>query len=1087
MPESTEQPKKKRGLFRLFSGKKSNVRAPLSDEDAFRCAHWIAAMAFLRVKTKHTQSVGSWIKAKWHEFAGYTWKHEKKKMFGNKAFSLGTSATASLSAWGITTAIGGVVGSAGGPLGTIIGIFTGAAVGAVVGAVSAAVAFTGSLVAERLQYKAGRKAIYDRLTKSNYDYRKDFEERIKNDSDAGGHWYVVTKENETLEKIIQVYEDDGLEFETVWSHEKNKKVVEYCKKTSPLIVNSQKILKKKLEVWIPIRLEKDYIQSGMRNELLNLSYLVKHSLRDSVVHLRQAVSIHRDMVKDEGKLTGGVHYVPGENETIDEVVENVRKLYPKLRFTITDIIYHEKNKPQSYWYETQEYDTLSMVANKTKCTPQDIFEHVENHELQEHYIKLKIDPRKKDKRRDINIDHIKKIYIPCGLPEEKNRIRVQIKESGGQLVLSRNPKPDYVPAGVPIWIPSVSTFTADSFKNCDQMISLTQPVFEFTHHLNKTRNYVLPCLNLCRMYLDIFDEMTIYRSKAQEIIEGAVLQYMKEGDHKRCYLVPSFDSMESDYRRAFAGSSWYSPIWHIVREVGHVATPPFRRPRYKCIRTALRRVKQKGRPTTYNVSGDTETFETIAQQVGVPAQALAAHNAKKHRITEEAVKYDEDKKQWEIKQPVLKSGTVLEIPPNNRLDKILYHWVWEKIGLELLGPQKSSKDFATNYKDKNIAQIAIAEIDIDETRKIVDDIIDKYYKDLEKNRERHQKNWDAASPAMKRFYHYCGDVLHQHDMPGAAKRVGHLLRNLNKKTTVGEKTEFGIKGVLDIFLGGFVAGGVGGATSPGLEALGFEHGASKLLLWGVNPVLSGFSQASVAAALSTVNQEGGKIIVKEGVQKGISVTEQIIGGALSVVPRLVNLKYEKNKEKRIAESHILDFRRERIGLAALEGKKISLKQDEKALKEAAKEVNDSFVKISRHFLRAWHLWFEHVYPRIEKVEANEKDPNRGLTGCRDSYRYLRDLYEFRHELDKAERYLLGALSLSFRIRGWEAYLTEIENDVWKNLEEAAGGFIKKGRDDHKDCRKFSIPKRHCYGASENDPGKAQRPLMDIPEEENEAA
>ncbi len=1075
-------PKKIFSLFKIFSGKKSKVRASLSDDDAFRCAHWLSAMAFLRTKTSHTQSVGSWIKSQWHEFSKYKWKHEKKKMFGTKAFSLGTTATASLTAWGITTAVGGAIGTVGGPLGTIIGIFAGATVGVIVSVAAATVTFTAEQVANRLQYKSGRKIIYDRLTESDYDYREDFKKRFKDDEDTNGHWYVIQKKRMTLEKIVLMYEQHGLEFETIWQHPKNEKIVDFCKKSSPLIINSQVELKKNAEVWIPIKLKGDFLKEGMSNEIYNLSYLVKHSFRDSIVHLRQAVKIHRKMVGDGGGLSGGVYYVPGQNETIAEVVENVKKAYPELRFTITDIIHHEKNSPASYWYDTVEYDTLSIVARKHNIKPRIIFEHAENHELQEHFIKLKIDPRIKDQRNDINVDSIKKIYIPCGLPEEANRDRVRIKESGGELKLSRKTHPEYMNAGEKIWIPSITTYTAESFKDCDQMIYLTQPVFEYTHHLNKAKNYVLPCLNLCRMYLDVFEEMSVYRQQAQEIIEGAVLQYMKEGDHKRCYLIPAFDNLEADYRRAFAGSSWYSPAWHTLRQVGHAVTPPKKRPKFKCLRTALKRAKRDGgKPTTYTVSGDAETFETIAQQLNVPAQALAAHNAKKHKVTEEAVKYDKDKKEWTIKQPILKSGTELDVPPNNRLDRILYHWVWEKIGLELLGPKKSSKDFASNYKDSNIAQIAIAEIDTHEIRESLDKIIDKYNKDLAKNRERHQKDWDAANPDKKRFLYYCGDVLHQHDMPDSAKRVRHLFRNIWNKTTKGEKSEWAIKGILDVFVTAPVSGGVSGGMDPGLAAIGLKHGASSVLLWGINPITSGFSQASVSTSISNVQKAGTSIIMKEGIGLAGSMSEEISDQVISLVPKLVNLKYEKNKDKRIADAHILDFRRERMALSALEQSPKSLAKDEKVMKEAAKDINDTFVKISRHFMRAWHKWFEHVYPRIEKIEANESDPNRGITGCRNAYKYLRDLYEFRHELDKAERYLLAALSLSLRIRGWEVSLSQVETELWENLEKTAGEFIKNS--EHIDCkRKKTVGHRHCYGKSDGDPAKPHRPLKDIPDE-----
>ncbi|MBU0982232.1 MAG: hypothetical protein KKA42_00050, partial [candidate division Zixibacteria bacterium] len=185
---------------RVRTGLKHNVKVPLTPPDAFRCSHWLATMAFVRTERSHKGSKWSWLKAKWHGFAKYQWKHEKTKMFGEKVFSLGASAAASGAAFGISTAIGAAVGVAGGP----VGIGIGAAVGAVVGAITAAVTITGSLVASHLQHRSSRKQIYDRLTSSKYDYREELDKRVKSDkSNPRGHWHIVVEEGETLDQIVQ--------------------------------------------------------------------------------------------------------------------------------------------------------------------------------------------------------------------------------------------------------------------------------------------------------------------------------------------------------------------------------------------------------------------------------------------------------------------------------------------------------------------------------------------------------------------------------------------------------------------------------------------------------------------------------------------------------------------------------------------------------------------------------------------------------------------------------------------------------------------------------------------------------------------
>ena len=1037
-------------------------------------------MAFLRVETRHTQRMWSWVEAKWHEFSKYTLRHEKNKMVGEGAFSLGTSVTASLAAWGLTTVIGGVVGTAGGPLGTLIGILIGAGVGAGVGMATAVVSFTAGLVANRLQYKASRKVIYDRLTESNYDYREDFKKRFATDEeDKNGHWCIISEDGETLEKIAQRYQGQGIEFSDIWWHDRNEKIREFCRKKAPAqIPNAQVVLKKKLQVWVPVAPGPDYIVPGMSSEIYNLSYLVKHSIRDAVVHLRNAVAIHGEMVGDGGALTGGVDYIPGERETIDDVMKNVTKLHPKLKFTKADIVSHPKNGPESHWHETDNDESLDEICKATGARWFDVLEHPDNEPMRKFYLIMGRDPNDPDVRAGFKLHTLDKVYIPSRIPEEKRGSRVRVHNFNGKLHQVKNSETLYVRPGQAIWIPSARLCDRDQpFRDCDQMRSACEPAMEFTHELNKARNYTLPCLNLCRMYLDIFDEMSHYREMAQQEIEAAVLDYAKRGDHKKCYLTPAFRSLEADYRRSFAGVHWYSPISHYFNEVFGLHR---RGLSYRCIRTPLKKLKKKGGTLEkYTVSGNNETFESIAQAKGITAQALAVHNVKRRVLKEDQVKVKKKDGKLEITKDALPSGTVIEIPPKNRLDKILYHWTWEKFGLGLLGPNDDARKMAATYQSRVYAQVSIAEVDIDELRKDLDAIIDEYYKTLEKNREFHQKDWDKSDPARRRLHHFTGDLLHRYDMPGLKNRIQHRLDHIWSRSTRQEKTEMTTKAVLKILVFAPVFGAIGGGKKAVFKAIDIPSGTTALTAMAVNPIMS-----SLAMPTMDTNLDGSAILIREGVDKGWSVTSAVTKALTNetVVPKLVNKAYDGNRNERLTGTHALDFRRERIALSALGQKKDLLKNEERALKEAAKVVDDLFVKISRHYMNAWDRWFNKVFPRVDKLMNNHDKIGYGLTGCRDSYQHLKHLFEFRHSLDKAERYLLGALSLALRLREWEGYLAGIEKEVRENVDKAAGKWIAEG--DHERChRKKIIGHRHCYGPSKDDPSLPAKPIRAREEQE----
>ncbi|MBU0982592.1 MAG: hypothetical protein KKA42_01895, partial [candidate division Zixibacteria bacterium] len=839
------------------------------------------------------------------------------------------------------------------------------------------------------------------------------------------------------------------------------------------IPQSEVPLPKNTKVWVPC-------EFGPKDEVYNLSYLVKHSIRDSVVHVRLAVDIHDQMINKDATLTEGVNYVPGTDETIDTVVTNVKARYPKLRFSKAGIIGHENNG-LSFWHMTAPRETLEDISKKTNCPWYDIVEHDANGPLRDIYMTAGRDPVDPAVRGSVLVDSVARVFIPLGIPEEVRSQRHRIREFNGKLHIVKQGKQNFLTPGKAIWIPSENVLSATSFADCDHAVQVCQPAFEFIHHLNKARNYILPAMNLCRTYLDIYEVLSGYLDVARTEIEGAVTEYMRKGDHKKCNLRGEWASMVVTFDSRKHGA--------LKKAVFGIRTKGYN---YACMRSALQNVRKRaGKPEVYSVAGSDETFESIAAAKGVPVHALIAHNYQAGKIDRETVTYDADKDEWKIKTATLSSGTSLEIPPPNKIDRMLYNGLWRNLGIGV-GP--GSTNFSADYAGNLFAQASITEMDIKELADDLDKSIEDFYAALAKNRDFHQNNWNRAKPEDRRYYCFYGDVLHQHDMPSIATQMKHKGRNVWKRTTRAEATQFAVDSTAKILFGS-IDQALGPLKNAGLDRIG--KSGSFLAQQGWSALRGAVTHQDMAPIffclfLGEVQREGGNIVLREAVDKGGTqgvslLRDQVIMGKV-VMPTLKKVvgASDSSVKQRITQEHVLDFQKERLTLSAHWTDKKHLKDKQRALNEAARETDELMIKISRHFMHAWDRWFGDVFPRLEHLEQYKKDRNLGLTGCRDCYKHLQSLYEFQHELDKSERYLMAATSLVYRLRAWEAYLSTIEKDLLATLDKSAGTWVRAG--DHSNClRSKKIGHRNCYGPKEGEASQPARPLRDRPPQTPEKA
>jgi hypothetical protein len=69
---------------------------------------------------------------------------------------------------------------------------------------------------------------------------------------------------------------------------------------------------------------------------------------------------------------------------------------------------------------------------------------------------------------------------------------------------------------------------------CDNLISHMKSSMKFLHELNKTRNYLLPCVGMAVFFIDVYKEIADTWSKQREKVEEKIIEFMKSGKHEAC-------------------------------------------------------------------------------------------------------------------------------------------------------------------------------------------------------------------------------------------------------------------------------------------------------------------------------------------------------------------------------------------------------------------------------------------------------------------------------------------------------------------------------------------------------------------------
>mgnify|MGYP001115281139 CR=1 FL=1 len=135
----------------------------------------------------------------------------------------------------------------------------------------------------------------------------------------------------------------------------------------------------------------------------------------------------------------------------------------------------------------------------------------------------------------------------------------------------------------------------------------------------------------------------------------------------------------------------------------------------------------------------------------------------------------------------------------------------------------------------------------------------------------------------------------------------------------------------------------------------------------------------------------------------------------------------------------------------------------KSAKKAAIGVERTFKQLDYHYKKARS--YVKLFSEIDDMAEKRKELKIRLRSCNQCYRYAYLLYDFHHELEKMERYLMASISVVAQLSEEAVTYGEYVPAIWQVLDGATGGWIREDSN-HEHCldRISTFKKgKYCYG------------------------
>jgi len=137
----------------------------------------------------------------------------------------------------------------------------------------------------------------------------------------------------------------------------------------------------------------------------------------------------------------------------------------------------------------------------------------------------------------------------------------------------------------------------------------------------------------------------------------------------------------------------------------------------------------------------------------------------------------------------------------------------------------------------------------------------------------------------------------------------------------------------------------------------------------------------------------------------------------------------------------------------------------KAAKKAAIGVERTFKQLDYHYMKVRD--YVKLFHEIDGMAEKREELKIGLRTCNQCYRYANLLYEFHHEIEKMERYLMGSLSVVAQLSEEAITYGHYAKPIWKVFDQWTGDWIREDSNHRKCLDKISTfsKGKYCYGPS----------------------
>ncbi len=353
------------------------------------------------------------------------------------------------------------------------------------------------------------------------------------------------------------------------------------------------------------------------------------------------------------------------------------------------------------------------------------------------------------------------------------------------------------------------------------------------------------------------------------------------------------------------------------------------------------------------------------------------------------------------------------------------------------------------------------------------------------------KNPGTTPPGTQRAEKFLADVAKTYEKPGYLDQLTHRIKNYNMSTTKFEKfscfVDHGFSITTKAIAGGIIPSIYKWASKGAGVAV---NKVVKFSLLATEKVGKAVADKVKKAVDSKQAKDSGKAddyyTFADGSNPYILESDVLktLKNELSVdtpIKRIVAMEYKIYEDEFAEIKQELDEKLDKgeidedahaQGMAELnhvfygvkkEKVKRQVQRSGKAAKKAAIGVERTFKQLDYHYKKARN--YVKLFHEIDAMAEKRKELKIELRSCNQCYRYANVLYEFHHELEKMERYLMASISAVAQLSEEAVTYGDYTGAIWQVFDGCTGEWIREPSN-HEHCLDGRVKLwKHCYGPS----------------------